>query len=91
MTYQSALSMNVFAVVVSFAWDANTEPDLSGYRLYAGTTGTGTYGVSPVATFGLVTTGTFTVGSPGPWFFALKAINAAGTESGVSNELTGTF
>jgi hypothetical protein len=76
------------AADVTLAWDANTEPDLAGYKIYFGTA-SGVYG-APV-TVGLQTTYTVTNLAPGTWFFAVTAINNSGLESGFSNEVSTTI
>ena len=78
----------------TFAWDANTEPDLAGYRLYrasgSGTFPTPTCGAfAQVQTFGTVTTGV-DVPPNGRWCYVLTAIDnawPAGNESGYSNRV----
>jgi len=70
---------------VSLAWDANSEPDLSGYKVYWGSA-SGTYG-TPV-TLGKVTTFTTPKLANGTWFFAVTAHNTGGLESGFSNEVS---
>ena len=78
----------------TFAWDANTEPDLAGYRLYrapgSGTFPTPTCGVwTQVQTFGVVTTG-IDAAPNGKWCYQLTAIDNAwpvGNESGPSNRV----
>lgn len=73
------------------SWNANTESDLAGYKLYIGrATGTYTQPGSPIDV-GLVTTYTYTVDSAGSWFFALTAYNSAALESSFSSELVGAF
>lgn len=73
------------ATPVLLSWDANTEPDLDGYRLY--------YGVAPgtyqnVLDVGNVTTATVTSLQPGTrYFFAVTAYDVSGNESGFSNEV----
>jgi len=77
---------------VTLAWDANTEPDLASYSVYEKSSVTGLWffvGSVPVPLEGL----------PAPIFilrnfsaqitrtFAVTAINTAGLESGLSNEL----
>ena len=67
------------------AWDANTEPDLSGYKLYYGTA-SGTYG-TPI-NVGNVTTYTVTGLTDGQtYYFAVTAYDSVGNESGYSNEV----
>ena len=76
------------AAQVTLAWDANSEPDLSGYKLY--------YGTSPgnypnVITLGLVTTYTVTNLTDGvTYYFALTAFDTEGFESDKSNEVSYT-
>ena len=75
----------------SLGWNANSEADLAGYKLYVGPA-SGTYNaVGSPKTFGLVTTGTFDVPAAGTWFFALTAFNNSSLESGFSNEISGVF
>jgi hypothetical protein len=69
---------------VAFGWDANTEPDLAGYRLYSTAT-PGVYEEQPVAD---VTTNTARVGvSEGQHWFVVTAYDWAGHESDPSNEV----
>jgi len=81
-----------FAATVDFGWDANTEQDLAGYRLYQATT-SGSY-----------TKGTFIAEIPKPavayslaavpdgtYFWVLTAFDQTGNESGWSNEVTATI
>ncbi len=76
---------------VSFEWDANTEPDLAGYRLYQSTTsGQYTYGVTTAVKTIPVGTTTATVDVPvdGVYFWVVTAFDNGGNESGPSNEVT---
>ncbi len=79
-----ACSASALAADVTLAWDANTEADLAGYKIYYGTA-PGVYG-TPVTT-GLQTTFTLTDLTPGTYYFAVTAYNSAGLESGFSNEV----
>ena len=78
---------NLLAADVNLAWDANTETNLAGYKLYMGTASR-TYG-TPV-TLGKVTTYTKTGLALGTYYFAVTAFNtnATNNESGYSNEVT---
>lgn len=74
---------------VTFEWDANSEADLVGYRLYESTvSGQYTYGEGkevlaiPVGT----ETGTITVSGGGKRYYVLTAYNTT-DESGPSNEV----
>ncbi len=77
----------------TFAWDANTEPDLAGYRLYYGQTPrsegpyTKTYNI-PVSTYS-ADGNILDIGwlNPGPWYFSLTAYDEADNESEFSNEV----
>jgi hypothetical protein len=73
---------------VKFTWAANPEPDIAGYKVYAGRA-TGVYDApgSPKVV-GLVTTTTFDITPDGgDWFFALTAFNTSDLESGFSAEV----
>jgi hypothetical protein len=77
------------ANVVTLAWDANTESDLAGYKVYWGKA-TGVYTNSPIPTVAPSATPTYTtpVLANGTWYFAVTAYNTAGLESGYSNEVS---
>jgi len=73
---------------VSLAWDANSESDLTGYRIY--------YGISPDQLVGHIDVGlTTSPNAPsaivsslvkfGIYYFAVKAYNSSGMESTFSN------
>jgi len=82
-TVPSNPTLNQFGVTL--AWDANVETDLAGYKVYWGSASR-TYG-APV-TVGLVTTYKVEgLTTPGVYYFAVTAYNAAGQESGYSNEV----
>lgn len=70
---------------VSLQWDANTESDLAGYKVYYGTA-SGQYG-TPI-TIGLTTTYTISNLPAGTYYFAVTAYNSSGLESGFSNEVS---
>ena len=77
---------------VTLAWDANTEPDLAGYKVYWGRS-SGHYDNTPVPTVAPSANPTFiTPALPnGTWYFAVTAYNTAGLESGYSNEVSKTI
>ena len=83
--------MAMAASNVTFEWDANSESDLAGYRLYQSQTpGVYTFGDgNQVAT---ISTGTETVQITdvldGTYFWVLTAYDTNGNESGPSNEVT---
>lgn len=66
-------------------WDANTEPDLAGYKIHYGQK-PGTY--TQVITIGKTTAYRVTGLAPGLWYFAITAYNATKAESGYSNEVS---
>ena len=74
---------------VSFAWNANTEPDLAGYRLWQGAAVGGPY--SAVLTLGKVTTATLNGVVDGTHYFVLTAYDTFGNESTYSNEVWKKF
>jgi hypothetical protein len=72
-------------------WNANTESDLAGYKLYVGQA-TGVYDAfgSPIDV-GLVTSHVMTITIEGDWFFALTAYDTEDLESDFSSELQVDF
>ena len=73
---------------IKIAWDPNTEADLSGYKIYYGTT-SGNYG-APIDA-GSVTTYTLSGLTQGQThFIAVTAYDTSSNESGYSNEVSGT-
>src|SRR5262245_58135776 len=76
---------SVGAASVTFAWDANTEADLAGYKLYYGPTSGGYTTNIPL---GKVTTYTIpNLVNGATYFFALTAVNSNAVESPYSTEL----
>ena len=79
---------------VTFEWDANTETDLAGYRLYQSTTlGTYVFGAGNEVAEILVGTETVILEDilSGTYFWVLTAFDTGGNESGPSNEVTATL
>ena len=67
---------------VTLEWNANTESDLGGYKVYATqNTNLWTY----VKSVGLVTETTLLLPDQGTWYFILTATNTGGLESLPSN------
>ena len=92
-----------YALDVTLAWDANSETDLAGYKLYYGTTSGGPYNgsgssdggspiVVPLNSLANPSSPEFTVHSlsDGITYFVLTAYNTEGLESGNSNEASTT-
>lgn len=86
----SAVCYATQTILLGFSWDANTEPDLAGYRLYSSqASGSYTFGdansyisIDPNSTAYLL--------GPSPaieTYFVLTAIDTAGNESEPSNEV----
>lgn len=80
---------------VTLAWDANSEPDLAGYKVYRGTV-SGTYGTPvtlPLSALPNPSAPQWTSPSlaNGRYYFAVTAYNTAGLESGYSNEVSTTI
>jgi hypothetical protein len=73
---------------VTVAWNANTETDLAGYKVYVGTA-PGAYGNPTI--IGAQTTYTITGLAAGTtYYIAVTAYNTSGLESGFSNEVSTT-
>ena len=75
----------------TLSWDANSEPDLQGYKIYLATI-SGGYG-APITTLPMdATSYTVTdleIGTT--YFFAVTASNSSGAESSFSNEVIKTI
>jgi fibronectin type 3 domain-containing protein len=73
---------------LTLEWNANTEPDLAGYKIY-GATSSGAYGAA-VATVPANATSFVATGlQPGvTYFFVITAFDAAGNESTRSGEVS---
>lgn len=80
-------SESVQAGQISLAWDANTESDLAGYRVYYGTQ-SGAY--SSQTNLGKVTSVTISgLNDTATYYFTVRALNTAGLISDPSNEVSG--
>ena len=77
-----------FAADVTLAWDAITQPELAGYKVYVGTSSRN-YGAG--TNVGIVTQYTVTGLGPGTYYFAVTAYDATGRETGYSNEVSETI
>lgn len=89
-----ALGSAAWAATLTVMWDANTEEDLAGYRLYqSDTAGAYTYGTEHAISDVPAGTETATVQdiADGTWFWVLTAYDTSGNESLPSNEVTKTI
>jgi hypothetical protein len=90
---------STYAFDVTLAWDANSETDLAGYKVYYGTTTGGPYSgsgssegaspiVVPLSSLTNPSSPEFSVHglADGTYYFVATAYNTAGLESGYSNE-----
>ncbi len=83
-----AFTASGLAADVTIAWDANTESNLAGYKVYYGTA-SGVYD-TPIV-LGNQTTYTITGLPAGTYYIAVTALNSSGLESGYSNEVSTTI
>ena len=84
----AGFATDTLAANVNLTWSANTEADLSGYKVYYGTA-SHAYG-TPV-NVGNVTTHLLTGLSGGTYYFAVTAYDTSGNESSYSNEASLTI
>ena len=78
------------ATNVSFQWDANTEPDLAGYRIYRSATSGSGY-VLKGTVLHPSTQFTETDVPDGTWYWVATAFDTDDLESGYSNEVSDTL
>ena len=92
-----ALFVSLFLIVIpasakdiTFLWDANSEADLAGYRLYqSDTSGSYTFGIGNEVKDTPAGTETCTIDvADGTWYWVLTAYDSNGNESGPSNEVS---
>ena len=83
-----ALLISVWARAeqVTLAWDANTEPDLAGYRVHYGTA-SGSY-TTCVDLHKVTTSSIGTLAAGQTYYFVVTAYDASGNESGYSNQVS---
>ncbi len=82
-------SMALAQCSITLAWDANTEPDLAGYKIYWGSS-TRNYNVTKdVGNVTQITFNEFVCGST--YYFAATAYDFNNNESDYSDELIYTF
>jgi len=91
-----SVTQSVYGLDVTLAWDANTEPDLAGYKLYYKTdaagppyTGTGaTEGDSPIDVFDVTQCTVHGLANGVTYYFVVTAYDSENNESGYSNEVS---
>ena len=83
-----ALLISVWARAeqVTLAWDANTEPDLAGYKVHYGTA-SGSY-TTIVDVHNVITATVIGLAAGQTYYFVVTAYNAANNESGYSNQVS---
>src|SRR5512139_1619764 len=81
------ISQFAFAAQIKLAWDANTESDLAGYKVYYGTSSNSYVGSTDVRNVTAFTLTGLTQGQT--YYIAVTAYNSSGSESGYSSEASG--
>ena len=83
------LIASAYAAEITLAWDANTEPDLAGYKIYYGTDSRDYGEPIDVGDVTKVTLVGFETGKT--YYFAATAYDEDDNESAYSEELVNTF
>jgi type IV pilus assembly protein PilY1 len=87
LVFTLVLCQSALAAQIKLAWDANTESDLAGYKVYYGTSSKSYTGSVDV---GNVTSYTLTGLQGGQtYYITITAYNSSGSESGYSGEVSG--
>lgn len=81
-------SVYAASTTINFEWDANTEADLAGYRLYQKNNIIDPYPPTPLLDIPAGTTTASIVVADGTYFWVLTAYDMSGNESPYSNEVT---
>jgi hypothetical protein len=88
VTYSLASTQNAFAAQATVAWDPDTSPGLAGYKVYWGTVSRNYSWSADASTQTTYTVPSLSEGAT--YYFAATAYDAAGNQSGYSNEATYT-
>jgi type IV pilus assembly protein PilY1 len=81
------LCQSALAAQIKLAWDANTESDLAGYKVYFGTSSKSYTGSVDVGNVTSYTVSSLTQGQT--YYISVTAYNTSGRESGYSSEVSG--
>ena len=81
-----AIPISAFAASVNLRWKANTEPDISSYNVYFGTSSRN-YG-SPIPTGNVTSYVIDGLVEGRKYYFAITAVDTSGNESGFSSEVS---
>lgn len=81
----------VFAGSTTISWTANSDGDLSGYRIYYGTTKGGPYGSSTAIIPKAQTSYLISDLSSGTYYFVVVAVDTSNNESAYSSEVSKTI
>lgn len=81
----------VFAGSAAISWTANSDSDLSGYRIYYGTTKGGPYGSSTAIIPKAQTSYVISDLSSGTYYFVVVAVDTSSNESAYSSEVSKTI
>ena len=84
----TGLSASVSGTTITLTWTANTESDLSGYKVFRGTSPGSYPSVTSVGTVVSYQATGLNAGST--YYFALKAVDAGSNESDISGEVNAT-
>ena len=85
---QALFSSDVHSAQVTLAWDANTDPNIAGYKVYYGSTSRGYQAVIDAGN-----NPTYTISNlqgSSTYYFTVTDYNTSGIESGYSNEVSYT-
>ncbi len=84
----TGLTASASGTTITLIWTANTEPDLTGYKVFRGTSPGNYPSVTQVGT--VVSYQATGLNAGTTYYFALKALDAGSNESGLSSEVSAT-